>query len=215
MTCCHSLTCCAHSDCISAPALCESYLCRCLIVRSCKLNVNTFLNLNATLRCTLADHILKTLAIHFAHIRESCSKFINIRSDQWAWNSCCNMICDHHEISGFIRWIASTCRICKKNLLRPKHSHQTCRKNNIRHLISLIIMNTSLHDHNRCILYITKYKASFMSLYCRNRKSFNLCIIDGLLNLDPICEVSKSGSENQRHFWFKIDLLSYTFKTCN
>ena len=68
MTCCHSLTCCAHSDCISAPALCKSYFCRCLIVRSCKLNVNTFLNLNATLRCTLADHILKTLAMAARHM---------------------------------------------------------------------------------------------------------------------------------------------------
>ena len=125
------------------------------------------------------------------------------------------MIRDHHKIDGMEGWIGASGRIGEKKFFCPKKPHQTCRKNYVRHWISFIIMNPALHDHNRCFLYITKYKTSFVPFYCRYRKSFDICIFNDLFDLDPLCKITKSRSKNQCNFRFEIRFLSYTFQTCH
>ena len=45
------------------------------------------------------------------------------------------------------------------------------------HVITFVKMHSALHDHHRNILDIAKYKPSFVPKYRRDRKSFNVMII--------------------------------------
>ena len=212
MTGCHCLTCSAHSNCVTAPYSSHSHFSRSFIGRACKLHVYALLETYTTFFRTGADHLSQTSAVYLTHIRKSASQLLNVRSDQRTWNSCGNVIGDHHKIAWFKIRVHSTGCICKKQLLRPHHAHQPCGKNYIRHWIAFIVMHSSLHDHNRHIFHISKYKSAFVACNCGGWKTFNLCIVNGGFDLDLICIISKAGSQDQRHFRFKICPFSNTCK---
>ena len=74
-------------------------------------------------------------------------------------------------------------------------------------------MHSALHDHHRNILNIAKHKSSFVPKYRRDRKSFNVMIIQNRFHLNLLCIITKSGTENQSYLRFETNLFSHTVVT--
>lgn len=84
---------------------------------------------------------------------------------------------DQHEIPGMHAKLDATCCIGEKQNFCAHHFHQPRRQNNIAHLISLIIMHTPLHAHDRDIIHISEDKSALMSRNRRHWKFFNVMVI--------------------------------------
>ena len=163
MPCRDRLTGSTHSHGIAAPRSAQSYLCRRLICRPGELNINALTKPDSQIFCFQPDDFLHASAVNLAHIGESRTELIRIFSDQRARNRRRDLIRNHHQISGPEIRIDAARRIRQNQLLRPQQAHQPDRKYYIRHRIALIIMYSSLHNHNGNILNPSEDKSSLVS----------------------------------------------------
>ena len=109
--------------------------------------------------------------------------------------------------------VDAACGVGKQQLFRAQHAHQPGGKHHVLHGVALIIMDAALHDDYRNLIYIAEDKAALVSGYGRHRKSLDVMIADFGPDIDALCVIPQSGSQNQRHFRLKICFLPNTSHT--
>ena len=109
--------------------------------------------------------------------------------------------------------IDTTGGIGQKQDLRTHFLHQTHRKYHILHRIAFIIVYPPLHHNGRYPFYLCIYKLSFVSGYRRPRKSFDALIWNGFFHCYMFCIIPQTGSEDQRQFRYKWELIFHCLIT--
>ena len=202
MPCSNSLNSCTHSYSIRTKISEHPDLSRSFILRSGCLKINTLLQIYSEFFCRLFNNSDKCSVIYFRHIRKSHSKIFYIRSNQRRRNKCCYLVCYSHKCTRLKVKINSSGCICKDKLFYTYHTHKSYRKNNFLHRITLIIMNSSLHDYNFMTEKFSHNKSAIMSRHCRNRKTGDILIIYINTVFKFFSKTSKTGSENNTYFRF-------------
>ena len=104
------------------------------------------------------------------------------------------MVLDEHKISRMEALLNAAGGICQKEHLRTHHLHETGRQNNVRHRIALIVMYTSLHNHNRNALHMAEHEAALVQRHRRNRKALDFTVVKRRVNINLICVITQAGA---------------------
>ena len=176
-------------------------------IRTGQLDIGSLLKRNLKVCSSTPDDLTKVLTVNLRHIAETLSQHLLIGSDERRRYKITDLVGDHHKITGFVIIIHTAGSIGQKQDPGPHHLHETGGKNYILHGISFIVVDTSLHDYDRDISYVSKDKSALMSADCGHRKTLNIMIIQNSFYPNGICIITESGSQHQCHLWLKINFV--------
>lgn len=174
----------AHAYCICAKQAVHAILCWGLKCRSLYAYVHAMNQTGALLPSYLIGQLTQTVVIGFVHVGEAGALRV-VLAVQGMLGEEVDVVVDDHQIADFEVWIHAAGCIRDKQRLDAQFAHYALWECHLLHVISFIVMESSLHRHDIFPAKFAEYQPSGVAFNGREGKVGNFCVGEriGISNL--------------------------------
>ena len=208
MDCDDALRHCGHSDDIPSNAAEKTILCACLKIGSGNSNKNSLLNFDFQLKRNFFGQRDQLFCVRLGHIRKPGAKFFIVRADQRVVAEQVDVVGDEHDVTTGEKRVHSAGSVGDEQRVDSQKLHHADRKRDLLHRIAFIIMKAPLHRDNAFSTERPKDQFAVVGFDRRQRKMWNVGIIDYNVGFNFFCQSSEPGAENNSYGWRRRGLCA-------
>ncbi|GFI06516.1 hypothetical protein IMSAGC006_01259 [Muribaculaceae bacterium] len=110
------------------------------------------------------------------------------------------MVGDDHDVADLECRVHATCGIAYEEGADAECFHYAHGESHLFHVISLVVMETTLHSHHAFAAESAENQVSAVALYCRQREVGYVGVGDELFVFDMIHKSAETGAEDYGRF---------------